>query len=168
MIYNIIELHTGEKFKLDGKYTYRDIEDMCDLQGLELKSITRKGLINATETKEKELHYKVIWGFDEERSTDIEQDDLLKALYAMSTKSKVYLGDILLDGKYIIAIKENYQKYMGWNATYTMTSDDWNEIRYRGVDKLYAGKIYEAKAKVQELIASKDLTKLKSNQKQLN
>lgn len=168
MIYNIIELHDGRKFKLDGKYSEQEIEKMCDENGYDLKSIDRKFLINATETKERELYYKVIWGFDEERTTDIGESELIKALYAMSTKSKVYIGDILLDGKYIIAIKENYQKVMGWNSTHEMTSDDWNEIRAVGVDKLFTGKVYDAKMKVQEMIENKGFTQLKSNTKQLN
>ena len=110
-------------------------------------------------------YYKVIWGFDEERVTEIEEKDLEKALYAMSTKGKVYLGDVLLDGKYIIAIKEDYNKTMGWLPTHELDADDWIQIREEKVDSLFAGKVYEAKLRVQNRIDNKLLAQ---GQKQLN
>ena len=172
MIYNIITFKDGTKQKLADGYTEQQIREMCKVKGLEVESIERMGLVDnldyLSNKSKKELHYKVIWGFDEERSTDIGESELIKALYAMSTKSKVYLGDILLDGKYIIAIKENYQKTMGWNPTHEMDSDDWNQLKTEGIDKLFAGKVYEAKQKVQDMIASKDLSLLRSETKQLN
>jgi hypothetical protein len=57
---------------------------------------------------------------------------------------------------------------MGWNPTYELTSDDWNTIREEGVDRLFIGKLYEAKEKVQYIITSKDTNLLKDNTKQLN
>lgn len=168
MIYNVITFKDGSKQKCDDKYTEAQIREACKLKGLEVESVQRLGLVNSEKEEEKKLYYKVIWGFEDERVTSIEEKDLIKALYAMSLKNKVYLGDVLLDGKYIIAIKEDFHKTMGWNPTYELTSDDWNTIREEGVDRLFIGKLYEAKEKVQYIITSKDTNLLKDNTKQLN
>lgn len=167
-MYKIIQFSNGEKQKIADEFTDKEILEACKIKGLEVVSINRVALVEKENESKKDLYFKVIWGFDDERVTDITQDELAKALYAMSTKSKVYIGDVLLDGKYIIAIKENYQKYMGWNTTHQLDSDDWCELRDKGIDKLFAGKLYEAKIEVQNMIANRDISKLKNNQKQLN
>jgi hypothetical protein len=118
------------------------------------KDIISFDTVYLAEKKEDEkddyLYYKVVWGFDEERTTYITNKLLDRAIYAMTAQAKVNLGDTMLDGKYIIAIKEDYHKHMGWNYSYELGPEDYAQIRDTGVQELYKGKLEEAKIRVKD------------------
>ena len=134
-----------------------------DIKSLETLYIAEK----EEEEKDDYLYYKVIWGFDAERTTYITNKLLDRAIYAMTTQAKVNLGDTMLDGKYIIAIKEDYHKHMGWNYSYEFKPEDYAQIRDTGVQELYKGKLEESKIRVKDW--SEERKKLiKQEVKQLN
>ena len=57
-------------------------------------------------------------------------------------------------GKDIISICEDWNKVMGWNETYEIKFEDWNEIRARGKDQKYSGLIAESKNRVEFLLSA--------------
>jgi len=171
-------------YKVDGK-NLRTREDqttekeLIDHFGDKISNIT---LMYFDEIKdeigEKLCHYKVIWGFDEERVTRITELELEKAVYAMAAKITMSLGGMMLDGKLIIAIKEDFNTEMGWQPTYVIKDADWVEIRNKKLDDKYIGKLNDAKDRVRYMIDNNRIDLIgknipaselyKGNYKQLN
>lgn len=105
----------------------------------------------------KKLYFIVDYGFDKEKSITIEGKDVQKAIMAMILKTPVQIGDGVVNGNYIMAIRENWNKALGVNPLWKIDADDWNELYKRGIDKPYKGYISEQKQIVQKLIDKKRL-----------
>lgn len=159
MIYKVVTYKDGDIKQakaLADKYT--DTEIMEKFKNI--ISIDIVADIKTDDKKENKLYYKVIWGFDDERTIQIDEDSLKKAVFAMISQKKVQFGDTIIDGKYIIAIKEDWNRAMGFNPTYELNNDDWNEIRKLGIQEMYTGKIAEIKQQIQDGIIKAETLKL--------
>lgn len=84
-----------------------------------------------------EYKVKLIVGFrrDQEHSIPAEEAHKAYHLFLNPTSRGVFSNGLALKGDQIQEIVPDYQGTMGWNATHVLDSDDWNEIRAKGVDK---------------------------------
>lgn len=82
------------------------------------------------------LKIKIITGFRKEQEHSIDSDEAHKAyfLFLNPEHRTVFANGLALRGSEIQRIEPDYQGTMGWNPSYPLGPDDWNEIRRRGVD----------------------------------
>ena len=65
----------------------------------------------------------------------IDETEIEKALAAFRSGSSVIFKEGALNR--VDSILPDYNKTMGWNPSYKLQNEDWNEIRERGVDKTF-------------------------------
>lgn len=80
---------------------------------------------------------KIIIGFRENQFYTIEDEEAHKAYYLFlhPEERTVFSNGVALIGKYIQGIVPDYNASMGWSPTHELDSDDWNEIRSKGIDR---------------------------------
>ena len=80
---------------------------------------------------------KLVCGYrrDQEHSIDAQEAHKAYYLFLNPTSRGIFNNGLAIKGDQIQEIVPDYQGTMGWNATHTLDSDDWNEIRAKGVDK---------------------------------
>lgn len=110
-------------------------------------------------------YFKVFRGFDQNDYIPIDETELVKAVYAHMTGKPVALQNGSINGTHISAIMPDWNRTMGWNPTHKLGDDDWNDIKYKEVDKLYLGAIADAKSVVYKIIETGDLTLLDQPEK---
>lgn len=85
------------------------------------------------------MNYKIklIVGFRRDQEHSISADEAHKAYYLfLHPESRgVFSNGLAIKGDQIQEIVPDYIGTMGWNPTYNLMSDDWNEIRSLGVDR---------------------------------
>lgn len=83
------------------------------------------------------LKVKIITGFRRDQEHSIDANEAHKAYYLfLNPEARTVFNDgLALKGSDIQQIVPDYQGTMGWNATHTLDSDDWNEMREKGIDK---------------------------------
>lgn len=93
------------------------------------------------------MKIKLIMGFrrDQEYSIDAEEAHKAYYLFLHPESRGIFSNGLAVVGSNIQDIVPDYQGSMGWNPSYTLGDDDWNEIRAKGVDReiakyLVAGK----------------------------
>ena len=93
------------------------------------------------------MSIKIITGFREDQFCTIEDEEAHKAYYLFLNPEQrgVFNNGVALIGKNIQGIEPDYNATMGWNPTWKLNSDDWNEIRGREVDRKLRDVLYEAK-----------------------
>jgi hypothetical protein len=98
------------------------------------------------------LKVKIIAGFREDQKYTINGEQAHKAyrLFFNPDERTVFDNGLAIIGSSIRGIEPDYQATMGWNATHELDSDDWNEIRSKGVDKKLRDLLYLAKQVAQE------------------
>lgn len=74
--------------------------------------------------------FKVQYGFSQNESTTIELDEVPKAYYLfMKGEGRaIFKNGVAVRGQDILRIEPDWNATMGWNKTYKLTDDDWNEI----------------------------------------
>lgn len=90
---------------------------------------------------------KIITGFRDNQYYVIENEEAHKAYYLFNNPEArtIFSNGVALIGKNIQGIEPAYNETMGWNPTHTLDSDDWNDIRSKGVDADLRNLLSEAK-----------------------
>src|SRR5215213_626053 len=101
----------------------------------------------------KHLKIKVITGFRKEQHYTIDADEAHKAYYLFLNPDKrgVFKNGVALIGQDIRGIEPDYHATMGWNPTHQLDSDDWNELRGKGIDSALKKVVSAAKDAAQLL-----------------
>jgi hypothetical protein len=101
----------------------------------------------------KNLKIKIITGFRKEQSYTIDANEAHKAYYLFLNPDKrgVFKNGVALIGQDIRGIEPDYHATMGWNPTYILGSDDWNELRDKGIDSALQKVVASAKDAAQLL-----------------
>lgn len=74
-------------------------------------------------------YYRVIFGHGKEEHVSISQDELPKAIRAIGSGQSAIFESGIVNGKMIMAIKEDVQRMMGWNSNYVLTGEDEIEAK---------------------------------------
>lgn len=82
------------------------------------------------------LKLKIIAGFRKDQEYSIEADEAHKAyfLFLHPEARGIFRNGIAMVGSDIHRIEPDYHGSMGWNTTHQLDSDDWNDIRSRGLE----------------------------------
>jgi hypothetical protein len=101
-------------------------------------------------------YFKIRIGFGngDDRYIGIDETELESALYCFISNSKGIFKNGVCRGQDIISITEDWHKEMGWNPEHNLGSDDWNELKAKGISQKYIGVIGAVKEKVQYLIST--------------
>ena len=103
---------------------------------------------------------KLIVGFrrDQEHSIDASEAHKAYYLFLHPEARSVFSNGLAIKGDQIQEIVPDYQGTMGWNSTHALDSDDWNELRSKGVDRNLRD-ILQAAKEVAHTIQPQDLNK---------
>lgn len=80
---------------------------------------------------------KVITGFRDDQFISISSEEAHKAYYLFLHPNErgIFENGIALRGVDIQRIEPDYHGTLGYNPTHKLDSDDWNDIRGKGVDR---------------------------------
>lgn len=83
------------------------------------------------------MKIKIITGFRDDQHYTIDAEEAHKAyhLFLNPEKRGVFNNGVALVGKNIQGIEPDYHATMGWNISHKLDSDDWNELRSKGIDR---------------------------------
>lgn len=81
------------------------------------------------------IYYKILCGYDAERSVEITEDELEKAYGIFLLGGRAIFSGGAVDGKNIQMIVPDWHKTMGWKTGYRLTPDDYAELSERGIDR---------------------------------
>lgn len=96
-------------------------------------------------------YYRVYSSFTD--YVPIDSTEMEKAMHAFITGNPVVLQNGALSR--IDRIVPDYHREMGWNPAHRLDSDDYNELRSKGVEEKYVRSIGKAKEKVKYLMTTK-------------
>jgi len=87
------------------------------------------------------MKFKVIIGFREDQFYTVDESEIHKAYYLfMNPEARTIFSDgVALVGKNIQGIEPDYHATMGWNKTHHLGSDDFNEMRDKGILHKFTG-----------------------------
>ena len=93
------------------------------------------------------MDIKIITGFRENQYYAINDQETHKAYYLFNNPEMrgVFKNGVALVGKNVQGIEPALNETMGWNPTYKLGDDDWNEIRQKGIDKKFQILLQQAK-----------------------
>ena len=97
------------------------------------------------------LYYKVFKGYTE--YVPIDETELEKALAAFKFGTAVIFNSGAVEK--IEAIIPDLNRSMGWNPSYKLGDDDWNDIRNKGIERKCAELHQKTKEKIEYLIETK-------------
>lgn len=105
---------------------------------------------------------KIITGFREDQEVSIPMQEAHKAFYLFKHPEErgVFDCGIALVGRNIQEIKPDWNATMGYNETHELDSDDWNEIKAKGVEEKMRLLIENAKDVAVLVDGNKNLMKL--------
>jgi len=97
--------------------------------------------------KKSKYKIKLVCGFRKDQEFTINANEAHKAyyLFANPEKKMIFADGLALKGTDIQRIEPDYHATMGWNATFTLTGDEWNQINVEGVSKKFAAIMSGAK-----------------------
>lgn len=100
------------------------------------------------------MKFKIIVGFrrDQEYSLDIEEAHKAYYLFLHPEARTVFSDGTALIGEDIKSIVPDYHGSMGWNPSHIIDSDDWNDIRSRGVESKIQNMLAAAKELAPKLL----------------
>ncbi len=99
--------------------------------------------------------FKIVHGYDDERFTPIDPDELEKAYAVFLLGGRAIFRGGAIDGKYIQAILPDWHRTMGWAPEYNLGPDDYNELADKGIDRGARKLQEETQTRVQYLIETK-------------
>lgn len=81
-------------------------------------------------------YIKVITGFREDQFVTIPMQEAHKAYYLFNHPEErgVFENGVALIGRNIQEIRPDYNATLGYNPTYQLSGDDWNQFRNKGID----------------------------------
>lgn len=90
---------------------------------------------------------KLITGFKRDQHYSISDEEAHKAYYLFLNPEQrgIFENGLALIGKDIHTIQPDYQGTMGWNPTHELGTDDWDEIRQKGIDRKLNAVLEKAK-----------------------
>jgi hypothetical protein len=90
---------------------------------------------------------KIVCGFRKEQEFTIDANEAHKAYYLFNNPEKrgTFSNGLALRGSDIQRIEPDYNTMMGWNPTYQLTNDDWNEVHATGIMQKVQGIMSGAK-----------------------
>jgi hypothetical protein len=82
------------------------------------------------------LKIKIITGFRKDQYYTIDAEEAHKAYYLFLNPEKrgVFKNGVAIVGQSIQGIEPDFHATMGWNPTHVLDSEDWNEIKGRGIE----------------------------------
>jgi hypothetical protein len=103
---------------------------------------------------------KIITGFRKDQEYLISAEEAHKAYYLFLNPDKrsIFDGGLAILGAEIRRIEPDYNGTMGWNPTYQLTDDDWNEIKNKGIDRKLQ-RIITISSDIAKLCSPEDLAK---------
>ena len=81
-------------------------------------------------------YVKAICGYreDQEHSVPLEEAHKLYRLFQHPEERAIFNDGLALVGSDLRKIVPDYHRTMGWNPTHQLDTDDWNDLRSKGVD----------------------------------
>jgi len=96
-------------------------------------------------------YYKIQYGYNQNQSVTITQEELPKAIHMFLTgKGRGLFGDTAIRGKDIIRIEPDWHKVKGWNKSWIMDEYDWEDVK--PLQSAYKETYGEAKMLVQDAV----------------
>lgn len=97
--------------------------------------------------KQSKFKLKIVCGFRKEQEFTINANEAHKAYYLFNNPEKrgTFNNGLAIKGSDIQRIEPDYNATMGWNHTYQLTNDDWNELHTTGVSGKLQGIMSTAK-----------------------
>lgn len=92
-------------------------------------------------------------GFNPEDFIEISDKELDKAIFCQINGIVGIFEKGTINGKYIVSIKEDWHKQMGWKRGYKLTGEDFDAIRIDDTCKSYRGLIAASKERVNHFIS---------------
>jgi hypothetical protein len=95
------------------------------------------------------MKIKIICGYRKEQEYSVSAEEAHKAYYLFLNPEQrgIFSNGLAIVGKDIQRIEPDYHGTMGWNSTYQMVDDDWNEVKRLGLDRKFRDLLSEAKEK---------------------
>lgn len=93
-------------------------------------------------------YYRVKYGYGKDDFYSVDEDEMPKALAAQITGKVAILKEGTIAGNSIISIKPDYNRLMGYNREYELTSEDYKEIGRQNIEE-HEALLGEAKAQLQ-------------------
>lgn len=83
------------------------------------------------------MKIKIKTGFRTDQHYTIDAEEAHKAywLFLNPNERGVFNNGVALRGQDIQSIEPDYNATMGWNPTHILDSNDWNELREKGIDR---------------------------------
>ena len=113
---------------------------------------------------------KLIVGFRRDQEHTIDADEAHKAyfLFLNPEHRGVFSNGLAIKGDQIQEIVPDYNATMGWNPIHQLDTDDWSELRAKGIEKRIRDMLAYAKEVAQrgdEKVLSTPLTQLRQLEK---
>lgn len=107
------------------------------------------------------MKVKIITGYKQDQYEVIDAEEAHKAYYLFLNPDKrgVFSNGVALRGQDIHRIVPAWNETMGWNPTHNLDSDDWNEIRDRGIDRKLQHTLLPAAREIAVLANPEDMNK---------
>ena len=96
---------------------------------------------------------KLVCGFRKDQTYSIDGEEAHKAYYLfMHPEARgIFSNGLAIVGSHIQSVEPDWNATMGWNPTFTLGDDDWNEIRSSGAEKLVRGLMEQSKLLAQNI-----------------
>lgn len=93
------------------------------------------------------MKIKLVTGFRAEQFHTIDADEAHKAYYLFANPEErgIFKNGVAVIGRNIQSIVPDYHATMGWNPTHVLDSNDFNELREKGVDVKLRNALSEGK-----------------------
>lgn len=111
------------------------------------------------------MMFKVITGFRDDQYYSISENEIHKAYYLfMNPEARtVFSNGVALIGKNIQGIEPDYHATMGWNRTHRLDSDDFNEMREKGLLNKFTEVMSLGKSVAEMALQQPELLKIELN-----
>lgn len=99
------------------------------------------------------LYYKILCGYNTEQSVQITPEELEKAYGIFLLGGRSIFSGGAVDGRYIHTIVPDWHRMMGWTPEHRLGTDDWHELRLKGLDRAARDLQHNMHVRVSHLIS---------------